>query len=159
MARLACAVVLVASGCARPAQTAERIVATPIVTPVATPTSTPLQGTASSGGPGRPAPHLGTMKAPGPSGDRVSPAAKPDSTCTASWFGRGQGARPGFTAAHRTYDVGSRWTIRHAGHDVSVTVIGRGPFVAGRCWDLSPEAFEQLAPLGAGVINVTWEAA
>jgi rare lipoprotein A (peptidoglycan hydrolase) len=35
-----------------------------------------------------------------------------------------------------------------------VVINDRGPYIAGRIIDLSDDAFAQLAPLGAGTINV-----
>jgi len=37
-----------------------------------------------------------------------------------------------------------------------VTVTDRGPYIAGRVLDLSEAAFAALAPVGAGVIEVSW---
>jgi rare lipoprotein A len=37
---------------------------------------------------------------------------------------------------------------------VVVRINDRGPFVPGRCIDLTPAAFKRLAPLSAGVIHV-----
>ncbi|HEX6263301.1 MAG TPA: septal ring lytic transglycosylase RlpA family protein, partial [Actinomycetota bacterium] len=44
------------------------------------------------------------------------------------------------------------------GRSVWVTIDDRGPYIDGRIIDLSDDAFLQLAPLGAGTINVriTW---
>lgn len=148
MARLACAVVLVASGCARPAQTAERIVATPVVTPTPTPlpeaTSAPVVGDAL------PHTYLGTMKAPGPSG----------AMCTTSWYAAGLVAPEDLTAASRDHKRGTHLRVSRAGRSVVVRVNDYGPAVwTGRCLDLSRGAFRALADPRLGLIDVHVEAA
>jgi rare lipoprotein A len=59
-------------------------------------------------------------------------------------------------AAHRTLPIGStvKVTDLDTGKSVVVTINQRGPYVDGRIIDLSNEAFQQLAPLGAGTIRV-----
>ena len=42
------------------------------------------------------------------------------------------------------------------GKSVVVRVNDRGPYVAGRCLDLSRAAFSQIASTGAGVVNVKY---
>lgn len=73
----------------------------------------------------------------------------------ASWY-----HRSGMTAAHRTLPFGTRVKVTNLanGKSVWVTIDDRGPFIDGRIIDLSDDAFVQLAPLGAGTINVriTW---
>jgi hypothetical protein len=39
--------------------------------------------------------------------------------------------------AHRTLPCGTRVTFRYAGHTVTALVIDRGPYVAGRTWDMT----------------------
>jgi len=36
-----------------------------------------------------------------------------------------------------------------------VRINDRGPFVTGRCVDLTPKAFKTIAPLSQGVVGVT----
>jgi uncharacterized protein YabE (DUF348 family) len=66
----------------------------------------------------------------------------------------------GLTAAHPWLPFGTyvRVTDVDSGRSVTVMVDDRGPFSPGRIVDLSPEAFERLAPLGRGVLHVelTW---
>jgi uncharacterized protein YabE (DUF348 family) len=59
--------------------------------------------------------------------------------------------------AHRTLPKGTRVTITDSrtGASASCIVNDRGPFGAGRIIDLSPELFQQLGHLDAGVIAVT----
>lgn len=63
---------------------------------------------------------------------------------------------PGMTAAHPFLPFGTRVTVTAVGTGRSVTVVidDRGPFSPGRIIDLSPEAFELLAPLSRGVLDV-----
>ncbi|MGP0060248.1 MAG: RlpA-like double-psi beta-barrel domain-containing protein [Beijerinckiaceae bacterium] len=67
-------------------------------------------------------------------------------THRASWYGRESGkitahsehCNPyGFTAAHRSIAFGTMTGVRFGARKIAVRVNGRGPFVAGRCLDLS----------------------
>lgn len=62
----------------------------------------------------------------------------------------------GLTAAHPWLPFGTHVTATDVatGRSVTVVIDDRGPFASGRIIDLSPEAFEQLAPLGHGVLDV-----
>jgi uncharacterized protein YabE (DUF348 family) len=62
----------------------------------------------------------------------------------------------GLTAAHPWLPFGTQVTVTDeaTGRSVTVVVDDRGPFAPGRIIDLSPEAFERLAPLGRGVLHV-----
>lgn len=62
-----------------------------------------------------------------------------------------------FTAAHRTLPFGTWLLVTNTenGKSVKVRVNDRGPYVEGRIVDLSKAAFESIAPLSRGVINVT----
>jgi rare lipoprotein A (peptidoglycan hydrolase) len=46
--------------------------------------------------------------------------------------------------AHRTLPCGADVAFRHDGHTVTVPVIDRGPYVAGRDFDLTPAAADRL---------------
>lgn len=97
----------------------------------------------------------------------TQPAAAPSaSTTSVSWYGAESGARTadgdlydprGLTFAHRTLPFGSRVRFCRAGACVVARCTDRGPFVAGRDFDLSEGTFAALAPLSAGVATVTWE--
>jgi resuscitation-promoting factor RpfB len=62
----------------------------------------------------------------------------------------------GLTAAHPWLPFGTYVTVTdlETGRSVTVVIDDRGPFVAGKIIDLSPEAFLQLSPLGRGVLHV-----
>lgn len=86
-----------------------------------------------------------------------------------SWYGaefQGLGTASGelfdryrLTAAHRSLPFGTvlRLTNPSNGRSVEVRINDRGPWVGGRELDLSEAAFAKLAPLGAGVIQVSVE--
>jgi rare lipoprotein A (RlpA)-like double-psi beta-barrel protein len=56
--------------------------------------------------------------------------------------------------AHRTLPCGTRVTFRNGGRVVTTTVIDRGPYVAGRNWDLSAGLCTALAHCYTG--NIQW---
>jgi len=56
--------------------------------------------------------------------------------------------------AHRALPCGAAVTFRHAGHTLTVPVVDRGPFVAGRDFDLTPAAAARLDL--SGVADVDW---
>ena len=75
-------------------------------------------------------------------------------TGAASWY-----SQPGLMAAHPSLPLGTivRVTNLANGKQVTVTIRDRGPFAGGRKIDLSELAFQQVASLGSGVINVKLE--
>jgi rare lipoprotein A (peptidoglycan hydrolase) len=83
----------------------------------------------------------------------------------ASWYGPGLygnklgcGGRlvPGRVGvAHKTLPCGSRVTLRHRGRTVRVRVIDRGPYVAGREYDLTEATARKLRFRGHGAILTT----
>jgi rare lipoprotein A len=48
-------------------------------------------------------------------------------------------------------------TNKSNGKSVVVRINDRGPFVSGRCLDLTTAAFKVIASLGSGVVSVTYE--
>ena len=87
-----------------------------------------------------------------------SQAREQDCRCEvgeASWYGH-----PGLTAASPSLPFGTHVTVTNLTNGRTVTVIinDRGPYVSGRIIDLSKQAFAEIAPLGAGVVQVriTW---
>jgi rare lipoprotein A len=86
--------------------------------------------------------------------------------CEASYYGTGGRTASGeafdpaaLTAAHRTLPIGSKVRVinRHNDRSVVVRINDRGPFVAGRCLDLSSAAMHAVGGLGSGVIPVRYE--
>ncbi|GAA3226271.1 septal ring lytic transglycosylase RlpA family protein [Nonomuraea helvata] len=101
-----------------------------------------------------------------------SPAHKPKTrvlasgTCGASYYAEGQMTASGerfdpsaMTAAHKTLPLGSkvRVTNPNNGESVTVRINDRGPYVSGRCLDLSEAAFAAIGNTGAGVMRVKYE--
>ncbi len=88
------------------------------------------------------------------------------SDCQASYYGTGTTNADGepfdpkaFTAAHRTlpFHTRVRVTNKANGKSVVVEIKDRGPYVSGRCIDLTTAAFQAIASLGAGVASVHLE--
>lgn len=85
--------------------------------------------------------------------------------CSASYYDEDQMTANGerfntndLTAAHKTMAFNTRVRVTNPanGKSVVVRVNDRGPYVAGRCLDLSRAAFSQIASTGAGVVNVKY---
>jgi hypothetical protein len=80
-----------------------------------------------------------------------------------SWFGPGlygNGTACGQTmtktlvgVAHRSLPCGTLVTFRYKGRTVTVPVVDRGPYVAGRTWDLTKGACTLLAHCFTGTID------
>ena len=87
--------------------------------------------------------------------------------CVASWYGdkyrgklmaNGKPFNPAaLTVAHKTLPFGTRVRFQLGPRTIITTVTDRGPFVAGREFDLSSGAFARLAQLEAGLIRPKWE--
>ena len=83
----------------------------------------------------------------------------------ASWYGPGLygnrlgcGGRLGYGTigvAHKTLACGSKLTLRHGGRTLRVRVIDRGPYVAGREYDLTEATARKLRFRGHGPILTT----
>ena len=83
----------------------------------------------------------------------------------ASWYGpgfygqrTGCGGRLGYSqlgVAHKTLPCGTKVTLRHRGRSVTVPVIDRGPYVAGREFDLTASTARRIGFTGHGAILVT----
>jgi len=90
-------------------------------------------------------------------------------SCVASQYGVGDGydgrrtasgtlldTRHALTAAHRTLPFGSRVTVTHLGNgrSVSVVITDRGPFIRGRCIDLTRAAANAIGMGGIAKVTV-----
>jgi hypothetical protein len=83
----------------------------------------------------------------------------------ASWYGPGLYGNPlgcGGTLGYGTYGVahkylpcGTKVTFRHGGRSLTVRVIDRGPFIAGREYDLTEATARALGFSGHGPIRTT----
>jgi rare lipoprotein A len=82
-------------------------------------------------------------------------------TCGVSFYSDGQRTANGeqfdpnaFTAAHKTLPFNTRVRVTNPanGKSVVVRINDRGPYVSGRCLDLSRAAFAAIASVGAGVL-------
>src|SRR5687768_8160391 len=132
--------------------------APPTPTPSTTPAPAPTRAARPSRGEARPA--LLPKSAP------KSPKVVETGACEASFYGEGQATASGeafnpaeLTAAHKTLPFGSKVQVTNKENDESVIVRinDRGPFVSGRCLDLSTAAMKAVGGVGSGVIQVTYE--
>ncbi|MEV6925454.1 septal ring lytic transglycosylase RlpA family protein [Dactylosporangium sp. NPDC051485] len=87
-------------------------------------------------------------------------------TCKVSYYSDGQNTASGepfnpnaMTAANKEWKFGTQVRVTNLanGSQVVVTINDRGPYVSGRCIDLSRAAFQKIASLGAGVITARYE--
>ncbi|WP_428962725.1 septal ring lytic transglycosylase RlpA family protein [Micromonospora fluostatini] len=144
--------------------------------PTASPTAQPSPSRTEAASRSRPrtaAPKPTTAKpAATPTTAKPSPAKKPAPTvvdsgsCGASFYASGQVTANGeafdpneLTAAHKTlpFDTRVRVTNPDTGASVTVRINDRGPFIAGRCLDLSRAAFAVIAPLEIGALTVRYD--
>lgn len=63
------------------------------------------------------------------------------------------------TAAHKNLPMDTKVNVTNPSNDKSVTVRinDRGPYVDGRCLDLSTASFKKIASPNAGVTDVQWQ--
>jgi rare lipoprotein A len=87
-------------------------------------------------------------------------------SCGASYYEQGQLTASGetfdpeaLTAAHKTWAFNTRVRVTNPanGKSVVVRINDRGPYVAGRCMDLSRAAFRTIASLSQGEVTVRYE--
>jgi len=95
-----------------------------------------------------------------------SPVVTSSGTCQASYYGDGSHTANGekfdptaLTAAHKTLPFNTKVKVTNTknGKSVVVRINDRGPFVTGRCLDLTTAAFADIASLSSGVITVRYE--
>ncbi|MFC4909010.1 septal ring lytic transglycosylase RlpA family protein [Actinomadura gamaensis] len=107
-----------------------------------------------------------TTDAPKPKPKKRAYTVLSSGSCEASSYGEGQETASGepfnpnaLTAAHKTLPFGSRVRVtnKNNGESVIVRINDRGPYVGGRCLDLSTAAMKQVDGMGAGVIPVRYE--
>ena len=87
-------------------------------------------------------------------------------TCLASFYSDDSATASGesfdqwaMKTAHKSLPLGTRLRVTNPanGKTVDVTVNDRGPYVAGRCLDLTTGAFKAIADTRQGVAKVTYE--
>lgn len=149
--------------------------------PGSTGTATPSPGQAATSA------HVATSAPKAPAASRPSATATPEpraaepvkakvtkpkvrvlssGTCGASYYGEPQMTASGerfnpsaMTAAHKTLPLGSKVRVINprSGESVTVRINDRGPYVGGRCLDLSRAAFAAIGSLNAGVMTVRYQ--
>lgn len=86
--------------------------------------------------------------------------------CGASYYDEGQMTASGerfnpnaMTAAHKTLAMGSKVRVTNPrnGRTVTVRINDRGPFISGRCLDLSRAAFDAIGSLSTGAMTVKYD--
>ncbi|RCG25087.1 septal ring lytic transglycosylase RlpA family protein [Sphaerisporangium album] len=86
--------------------------------------------------------------------------------CGASYYDEGQMTASGerfdpdaMTAAHKTLPMDSRVRVINprSGKSVTVRINDRGPYIGGRCLDLSRAAFDAIGSLSAGTMTVKYQ--
>lgn len=122
----------------------------------------PSASAIASAAPSRPAPAPTTRK-PAAAATQPSGAGTVTSsgTCGVSYYSDGTRTADGetfnpndFTAASKTLAFNTRVRVTNPanGKSVVVRINDRGPYVSGRCLDLTSAAFAAIASLGAGVL-------
>lgn len=103
---------------------------------------------------------------PSPKKTTKAPSVVDSGSCGASFYSEGQMTANGenfnpdaLTAAHKTlpFDTKVRVTNPANGKSVTVRINDRGPFIDGRCLDLSRAAFASIASLDVGAMTVRYE--
>jgi rare lipoprotein A len=148
-----------------------------VATPSPTPSETPSPTAKPTPTPSKTPEHASRGSVREPSTKKPTPAkttSKPatggtvvsSGTCGASYYDEGQMTANGetfnpeaLTAAHKTLAFNTRVRVTNPGNGKSVVVRinDRGPFVDGRCLDLSRAAFRAIADLGLGELTVKYE--
>ncbi|MEU1884297.1 septal ring lytic transglycosylase RlpA family protein [Micromonospora rifamycinica] len=136
--------------------------ASPSPTVTASPSATRTQA-ASRGKPrtAAPKPSATTKKAAAPKRTVVD-----SGSCGASFYDEGQLTANGenfdpnaLTAAHKTLPFNTKVRVTNPanGKSVTVRINDRGPFIDGRCIDLSRAAFASIASVDVGALTVRYE--
>lgn len=138
--------------------------------PSPTPTSAPERASRGNAREATPTPSPTPSKKSTPKAT-TSPKTKAETvtsagSCGASFYDEPQGTANGeefdpeaLTAAHKTwaFDTRVRVTNPDNGKSVIVRINDRGPYIDGRCIDLSRAAFRAIASLDLGHIDVRYE--
>ncbi|BCB80515.1 hypothetical protein GCM10022251_03350 [Phytohabitans flavus] len=137
----------------------------PTTTNAPEPTRSPQRASRGNARSAEPSPSRTTPKAttsPKPKTEVVTDTG----SCGASFYDEPQATANGeqfdpeaLTAAHKTWAFGTRVRVTNPdnGKSVIVRINDRGPYIDGRCIDLSRAAFRAIASLGLGHIDVSYE--
>ncbi|HEY7487730.1 MAG TPA: septal ring lytic transglycosylase RlpA family protein [Streptosporangiaceae bacterium] len=130
--------------------------------PLASPSASPTK-TATAKPKPKPKPKRTHKRAPAKAtGHRVVSTG----SCQASYYSEGQTTASGesfdpseLTAAHKTLPFGTKVKVtnRNNGESAVVRINDRGPYVSGRCLDLSTAAMRAVGGMGSGVIPVRYQ--
>lgn len=116
-----------------------------------------------------PTPSKSKSPSPSPTPSHSAPADTGSGTsgeCEASYYDTGTTTADGeafnpndFTAANKTLPFNTMLKVTNTanGESVNVRINDRGPYVSGRCLDLTTAAFKAIASLGAGTIDVKYQ--
>ncbi|QLQ38663.1 septal ring lytic transglycosylase RlpA family protein [Micromonospora robiginosa] len=130
--------------------------------PTASPSAKPTRTQAASRGKARtaaPKPTATKKKVP-------APTVVDSGSCGASFYDEGQMTANGetfdpdaLTAAHKTLPFNTKVRVTNPanGKSVVVRINDRGPYIDGRCLDLSRAAFAAIASTGLGEVDVRYE--
>jgi rare lipoprotein A len=133
----------------------------PLADPAATKESA-IKRSATKTGTHKSKPKAKAKKAKRAAADRVVGTG----SCKASYYGEGQMTASGeafdpseLTAAHRTLSFGTKIRVINAnsGRSAVIRINDRGPFVSGRCLDLSTASMRAVGGMGSGVIPVKFQ--
>ena len=125
----------------------EKLLKKPVTQVTTVGTKKTASGTSSSGG-----------------GANLTPAV--GNQCKASYYWDPQPTASGerfntndFTAAHKSLPFQTRVKVTNKanGKSTIVRINDRGPYVSGRCLDLSTAAMKAIGGVSSGVVTVTWE--
>lgn len=121
------------------------------------PAATTTSGSSSSGTSTR-------STSSGSTATNMTPAS--GNTCLASYYWEPQPTASGewfnpnaMTAAHKTLPLGSMVKVTNPSNGATavVRINDRGPYISGRCLDLSVAAMQAIGGTSAGVITVNWQ--
>jgi rare lipoprotein A len=124
----------------------------------------PLAGTAAEES-AEPAADSGDSGSAGDQGSDLAPTGEGGS-CEASMYSEPQPTASGetfdpsaMTAAHKTLPMDTMVEVTNPanGKSVTVRINDRGPYIDGRCLDLSTASFETIASSSQGVVDVDWQ--
>jgi rare lipoprotein A (peptidoglycan hydrolase) len=66
------------------------------------------------------------------------------------------GFRAAYGVANRTLPCGTHVTFKRGGHRITAVVDDRGPYVAGRTWDLDERSAHALGVTGVATVWAKW---